>query len=104
MTFRPLDGPWPYAHDAIAHVEEWNCSRGRGCQHGARPGSSEWTELGPGGSCGLLAAIAVGADDPIEEMTMDGGAGYVVCWEYTQRPVPPIAPPVPVGDGQLELG
>lgn len=104
MTFRPLDGPWGYATEAIAHVEEWNCSRGHGCLRGARPGSPEWTDFGPGGSCGLLASIAVGGNEPIEAMTLDGGAGYVVCWDYSPRPVPPIAPPVPACDGQLELG
>lgn len=103
MSFNPLSGPWGYAYEAIEHIEQHNCSRGHGCVHGARPGSKDWKEIGPGGSCGVLAALSIGADEPIEELDMDGGATHVTCWEYSPRPVPPVAPAVVPVSGQLDL-
>jgi hypothetical protein len=106
VSFRPIDGPFGYAYEAIEHVEKWNCSRGHGCVHGAAPGDSDWTEFGPGGTCGLLATMSIG-DQSIEEMDMDGGADHVTCWSYTPRPAPTpvINPPGgPIPEGQLMIG
>lgn len=104
MAFRPLDGPWGYAHDAIEHVEEWNCSRGHGCQHGARKGSPEWRKIGPGASCSVLLAIVTDPDKPIEALDFDGGAEHATCWQYEPRPEPPPRKPAPIaGPGQLAI-
>lgn len=104
MTFRPLKGPWGYAYEAIEHIESRNCSHGRGCVHGTEPGSDEWRDIGPGGTCDLLATISIG--DPgtvITEMVMDAD-GTVACHRYTERPASTVTPArPPILRGQLTI-
>lgn len=93
---------FPYAHDAIEHIEEHNCSRGRGCTKGAGIGSAKRAEFGPGGLCGVLAVVALG-NQPVPELALDGDT--VTCSAYDPRPEPPprVHRPPPPPPGQLSL-
>ena len=98
MTFRPShEGPWQYAHEAIEAIERDNCSHG--CVFGARPGSQEWTEFGPGGTCQVLAEVSIG-DEPVEALDLDGEV--VSCRAFRHRPLD-AEPPPPMVPGQLPL-
>lgn len=97
MTFHPArESRWEYAGQTVEAIERWNCSKGHGCVHGAERGTAEWKDPGPGGTCGLLAAIFYA--DAIPEMDDDGTR--VTCRSYEQRP-DPAAPVIP--DGQLTI-
>lgn len=60
---------WYYAADAMAHVEARNCALG--CSVGLSTPEA-FVEFGPGGTCHLLALVAVGTSDPIPELDDDG--------------------------------
>jgi hypothetical protein len=95
--FRPgREARWGYAHETVEAIEGWNCSRGRGCVHGAAPGSAEAAELGAGGTCSLLAAVFL--QQPIGQMDDDGVR--VTCRGFRERPVP-ARPVEPIPEGQL---
>jgi hypothetical protein len=86
VTFQPgRESRWSYAGQTVEAVERWNCSTGHGCTRGAEKGSTEWSEFGPGGVCGLLARIML--QEVIEEM--DDGK-RVTCRAYVQRPDPAL--------------
>jgi hypothetical protein len=98
MTFHPRrEGRWQYAAETVEAVEQWNCSKGHGCTHGAEKGSVEWEDFGPGGTCHLLALIFL--QEKIEEMDDDGKR--VTCRSYDPRP-DPRAPVIP--EGQMTIG
>ena len=81
-AYRPKrDGRFYHASDAIRHVEEVSCSLG--CISGAQT-AEELLEWGPGGNCYVLAGVAVGNGEPIEELDDDGEK--VVC--LVREPIP----------------
>jgi hypothetical protein len=95
VTFLPRrEARWEYAAETVDAIERWNCSIGHGCVHGAAPGSPEWTDLGPGGTCSLLAQVFL--QEEIQEM--DDDSRRVTCNAYEQRPDPSIP------EGQLTIG
>jgi len=60
---------WQYASEALTAIEAWNCAKG--CARGlADPAAFE--EFGPGGTCHLLALVALGDGQPIPELDDDG--------------------------------
>jgi hypothetical protein len=63
------DSRFYYADDAIQHIEALNCQWG--CRRGAKD-TLEWNALGPGGGCEILARVAVGDGEPIDELEYDG--------------------------------
>jgi hypothetical protein len=67
---------WHYAGDAVAHVERHNCAKG--C---AVPDPRDVAEHGPGGCCGLLAALFT--QEPIPEF--EGTDAHVVC--HARQPI-----------------
>lgn len=99
MTFHPgRESRWQYAHQTVEHIERRNCVHV--CAHGADPGQPEWTEVGPGGSCGLLASVFL--ELPIEEMDDDGS--NVTCRAFEPRALADTTVEVDVlPDGQLTI-
>lgn len=61
------DARFPYAADAIAHLEARCCALG--CTHAGSP--ADIAEHGPGGTCAVLAAIYTDTT-PMPEITDDG--------------------------------
>jgi hypothetical protein len=87
VTFQPgREARWEYADQAVEAIERWNCSTGHGCVRGARKGSAEWRDYGPGGTCSLLADVFL--EESVEEMDDDGKR--VTCRAYVQRPDPAL--------------
>lgn len=100
MTYLPgREARFHHVGDTIAHVEEHNCSLG--CRQGAR-NAAERRELGPGGSCDVLARLAF--TDPVTELDDDGRV--LTC--KARQPLPERAPrqkkPRPAPAGQLTIG
>lgn len=96
------DGRFAYSFEAIEHVEHVNCSKG--CLSGAKPGSAEDKEFGPGGTCPILASVACGMGDVISEL--DDQGDRIVCLARQPRPSvpePPRTPAVVQVAGQIEL-
>jgi hypothetical protein len=63
------DHRFEHASDAILHIETVNCAWG--CRRGAET-AEELLEFGPGGTCGILAAVAAGTGEPVPELDDDG--------------------------------
>jgi hypothetical protein len=96
------DGRFHYSFEAIDHIEETSCSKG--CLSGAKPGSADYKEFGPGGNCPILASVAIGLGDVIPEL--DDQGDRIVCLARQPRPSvpePPRPPAVRPVAGQLDL-
>lgn len=93
------DGRFSYSTEAIDHIESTSCSLG--CRRGAAPGSPEAEEFGPGGTCGVLALVAIGDGEPIEDL--DDQGDRVVCRVREPLPQRDLGDPVPAVAGQLAL-
>lgn len=90
------DGRFNHSFEAIDHVEDTSCSLS--CWRGAEPGSPEAVEFGPGGTCDVLARVAIGDGEPIPEL--DDRGDEVVCLVRlplsAPRPVPPVRGQLPL--------
>jgi hypothetical protein len=96
------DDRFAHSFEAIEHVETTSCSRG--CLRGAAPGSADEREFGPGGTCAILAEIAIGLGEEVREL--DDQGDQVVCLVREPRPIAPPPPrreTVPPVVGQLPL-
>lgn len=58
---------WHYAMDCVTHIEEHNCAKG--CKRGLVD-SIVFVDCGPGGSCGVLAQVAI--EEPTTDLWDDG--------------------------------
>lgn len=96
------DGRFAYSFEAIDHIEDVNCSKG--CLSGAKPGSAEDKEFGPGGTCPILASVACGMGDVIPEL--DDQGDRIVCLARQPRTTverPPRPAVVAQVAGQIDL-
>lgn len=77
MTFLARrESRWYYAMDCVAHIEEHNCAKG--CKRGMETPST-FVDCGPGGSCGVLAMVAI--EEPTEDLWDDGAVVHCLVRE-----------------------
>jgi hypothetical protein len=72
------DARFEHASDAVVWIESWNCSAG--CRRGAES-ELELEEFGPGGTCDILARVAVGDGEPVPELRDEGNVVICLAWE-----------------------
>lgn len=75
------DGRFDHASDAIEAIEERNCVRG--CVHGARSPAEAEDLGGWGGTCSVLAAVAVGGGNVVSAIEDRGDE--LICRRRTPR-------------------
>lgn len=101
MAWRPGRGRYgEHSFETVEHIEKHNCSKG--CVRGART-RAQWDEFGPGGTCGVLAAVSV-AVDVVPELDDDGEKLTCSAFEAKPAPAPRKRKPRPDPPGQLTIG